>query len=64
MSQIVLNASAIDNVITEFLSSEIGKAITFKYQCPNIMLKKTPAVIKDPMPTENDEDSNKSLLTK
>ena len=28
------------------------------------MLKKTPAVIKDPMPTENDEDNNKSLLTK
>ena len=62
MSHTVLNTSAIDKVIIEFLSSEIGKAMTFKYQCPNIMLKNTPAVIREPIPTEKDALYNKFSL--
>ena len=42
---------------------EIGRAMTFKYQWPNIMLKKTPAVINDPMIIEK-EAINKISFSK
>lgn len=53
----------IESIIIDFLSSEIGRAMTFKYQWPNIMLKKTPAVINDPMIIEK-EAINKISFSK
>ena len=58
----VLIKRDIESIIIDFLSNEIGRAITFKYQCPYIILKNTPAVINDPMTIEKDAINNKSLL--
>ena len=53
-SQIILIANAAESAVVDFFNKEIGKAITFKYQCPKIIEKNTPAVISDPIITANE----------
>jgi hypothetical protein len=50
-----LISRAIQSVIVDFFRREIGNAMTFKYQCPSIIEKNTPAVIADPIKIEKDE---------
>ena len=58
MSQIDLIERHTERAIVELKRNLIGSSITFKYQWPRIIEKKTRAVMRDPIITE------KSVLTK
>ena len=50
-------------LMVAFFRRLMGKAITFKYQCPNIMAKKTAAVIEEPKRTMNQTPLRNSSCT-